>query len=559
MAIVNNKFIGYLDRSYEQVKSKLISKLPPEITDHSEGHILIIILNMFASISESINYYIDALARESFLSSARRYASVIGLVSVLDFRVRANTAESVDVEFTLDIPATVGGVIIPQGTTLGSPGNSNKYLTTMTAIIPESSVSVRVPAMQFTRVVGILIGSTTGIANQKLYLPGTYLTSSLTLEINGTIYSEVDSFALAKPADPVFIVSVNRDKIIEVTLGDGVTGYLEFGGYDIVADYSTTAGVDGRVAVGSLTQIESIIIIPPGSVITANNPQNSSGGSSIPDVAYIKRVAPLSITTLKRAVSRDDFSNLALLYPGVLDAKVHFCCGHTVDIYIAPEAGVNGGIASTVLLAGIKAYFEDKRLITKKVNPLAAGLSQIKLQIYVTVKFRKDPVKAKTTIESTLLTAYNYTNSYINRPVRVSDILSLVDNLDMVDFVDLGALSIIPYAEPRDHTVPLLMTCSVISTNMGRVEYKVTKLSVGYALFRENALVSILQDDMPYTDSSIAIVLHPSTFYATGNEWVFIAYPYSSNITIDNYSVPLLISPNLEVSVTLPTNNTISC
>ena len=77
---LKNQWVGYISRSYLQIKNSVLQRLSeivPEVTDHSESNILVIIIGIFSGIAEMLNYYIDNMARESFITTARRYSSVV--------------------------------------------------------------------------------------------------------------------------------------------------------------------------------------------------------------------------------------------------------------------------------------------------------------------------------------------------------------------------------------------------------------------------------------------------------------------------------------------------
>ncbi len=76
---LDNPWVGYITRSYQQIKDSLLSRMVtnnPEITDHSESNILVIIIGMFAGIAEMLGYYIDNMAREAFIATARKFTSM---------------------------------------------------------------------------------------------------------------------------------------------------------------------------------------------------------------------------------------------------------------------------------------------------------------------------------------------------------------------------------------------------------------------------------------------------------------------------------------------------
>ena len=75
---LTNPWLGYQDRSYQQIKASVTAKMAinaPEITDYSEGNILMKLIGIFAAIGKVLNVYVDNMAREVFLSSCRKYIS----------------------------------------------------------------------------------------------------------------------------------------------------------------------------------------------------------------------------------------------------------------------------------------------------------------------------------------------------------------------------------------------------------------------------------------------------------------------------------------------------
>ena len=102
--VVKNKWVGYLDRTYQQIKSSVLSKLSiylPEMTDHTESNPFIIEVDVWAGLTEHLNYYIDNSARESFLATARLYSSMAKIAKFSKYRLRGVIASSVTLTFTL--------------------------------------------------------------------------------------------------------------------------------------------------------------------------------------------------------------------------------------------------------------------------------------------------------------------------------------------------------------------------------------------------------------------------------------------------------------------------
>ena len=97
---ITNKWLNPYQRSYQQIKAKLVESLMGikdkdgnvMITDYSEGNILIIILSLFAAIAEVLHYYVDNVARETFLATARKYDSLVKQGNLVDYHTRSAIA-----------------------------------------------------------------------------------------------------------------------------------------------------------------------------------------------------------------------------------------------------------------------------------------------------------------------------------------------------------------------------------------------------------------------------------------------------------------------------------
>ena len=111
---LENQWVTYLQRSYKSIKAAILTRMQtvvPEITDHSESNVFVIIINAFAGLIEQLNYYIDNVARESFITTARRYSSLVKLTRLIDYRVRAKIGATVDLKITAvsatDVPVAL--------------------------------------------------------------------------------------------------------------------------------------------------------------------------------------------------------------------------------------------------------------------------------------------------------------------------------------------------------------------------------------------------------------------------------------------------------------------
>jgi len=562
MATVNNPWVSFITRSYTQIKTNILNRLntlTPELTDRSESNPLIIIVGIFAGIAEMLGYYIDQVARETFVSTARRYSSLAKLAILHDYRIKASIASTVNLLFKLvdgngDPIAIATPFVIPIDTLVKSGGV--EFLTTETVTIAAGETEVIVGAIQKKGYTAQLLGVSDGTANQRFALPATYLEDSLTLTVGTDLWERVDTLGRSISTDKHYIVDVTPEQEIYAVFGDGTYGEIPLNLSNITGDYFLTQGSDGNVEAESITDITTTFVIPaPATELLSINNDASTGGTGLESLEKLRKSIIYTIRTLNRAVTKQDFIDIARLAPGVGKANAFHECGSTVKIYITP---VTGGLAQLPLLTSVLAYINNYRLITTTVEVQAAGESFIALNLRVVAKFRRDTAQVLIDVQNALLEAYSTTTSDINKAIYLSDIIALVDNLEKVDYLTLNSIYIIPYARPVSHNFPLYWDVQVTSLSTTKVSWKIVYLAGVLNLYRDNVFNGIITPLIPYTtpQGDLTLTIN-STAYFYGNTWEFITYPYNQDTVVDNNTLVLTAVPYMQITVvpTLLQNN----
>ena len=541
-----NKWVGYVDRSYQQIKDSLISNLKvnaPEVTDHSESNILIIIISMFSGIAEMLNYYIDNMAREAFIATARRFSSLVKLSRLLDYRVKAASPASVDITFTFNTPTTGVG-IIPIDTMVKTQNNT-QFLSISNITVPLGTLSINGGFRQISKINSRILGTTNGSLNQRFSLGLSYVHGSALIKVNNVAWYLVNSLGLSVATDKHFIVEIDTDGIAYVVFGDGINGAIPTSGYDVVADLQETLGELGNVDINTITTIGNTPILPGISSMSITNLNKATGGSGYEDVERIRISAPLSIRTLDRAVTEQDYVDIAKLAPGVGKAKVYFNCGKTVKIYIVP---IGGGIAATPLLDSTRDFFEKRRMLTTFLEILPAGQTSIYIELEVTAKFREDVTATTNDIKNILLEYGSYIRQSINKSIRISDIIALVDGLNKVDFVKQKAIYSIPYAFPMGHTNQLNWARKTNSGSTSKQKWSIQWTGSDFILYKGNMYAATLLPSSTYSDGNMDITPALGT-YNLGDTWEFYSYPYNADIELDDFSIPFTQLSDLNILV----------
>ena len=447
---ITNKWLNPYQRSYQQIKAKLIESLMGIkdkdgnvlITDYSEGNILIIILSLFAAIAEVLHYYIDNMARETFLPTARKYTSVVRHGALVDYHARGAIAASVDLTISRDVSGdSIGAKLtIPSGT-LFTDQSGNKWLSTRDVVWYANVTDCKVPVVQHelyteSQINGMVIPSdervmiTLGtLPNGKYYEHGT-----MTLKIGGESWVLVNTFAYSKPTDNHFMVVIDESLNPYIYFGDGKNGKKPAAGAKIsdVVFYLTT-GINGNVKSGTITSVPSVISSSVSDA-TVSNTYNAGGGSSYENFSMLKEHIPLSVKTMGVAVTKQDFVDLAKLVDGVSKAKAEYECGRKLIVYIAPD---NGVIADSAMIKKVYDILHQNSPLTTWLTVKSAGRVNIILDIEVIGKKSYKTSEIQSQILSALFNAYSPESSDIGGSVRISDIYALIDNLESVDYLHL--------------------------------------------------------------------------------------------------------------------------
>lgn len=456
----NNPWLNPYQRSFNSIKDQLKASLQsrvPEITDFSEGNIFMIIISIYAAIAEVLHYYIDNMARETFFVTARRYSSVYKHAKLVDYHIKSAIPASVDLTlYTKNGADLSSSFTIPANTVFTSSDGKSWIVVAKNGIFWDKTLypkSIRVPVVQKERIgqpsyinFGTIIDwnnltiRVSGIPEGKKYVEG-----SMVLYITGPsgveTWTLVDTFAYSGPTDRVYKVELDNELNPTIVFGDGTFGFRPWPGSIVRGYYDVTYGAEGNVEAGSFTTVPAI----PGastSNIAVTNYDGASGGSDYENFTMLKEHVPLSVKTLGVAITKEDFEAAAKLVGGVNKAYAEYICGKEVRLYITPD---NGTVeASQALLDEVTAKLNTMKVITTSVSVLKVYSAYICIDasIYGKKSFKANDIKNQ--IIAAMQGAYGYNNSELGRPVRISDVISLIDNLSTVDYLNLNKLFLFP-------------------------------------------------------------------------------------------------------------------
>ena len=549
MAKITNPWVGYFNRSYQQIKDNVLTKfqsLVPEITDHTETNPWVKGISIWAGLIEMIGYYIDNAAREVFITQAQEYVSGVKIARMFDYRIKGRGAASVDLTFISSITAT-GDITIPQYTKVKTD-EGIEFLTTEVGTILLGTTQIIIPATQIDRITGISLATSDGSANQSYPIEVNIEDGSVTILVAAQTYLAQETFAFSSSSDFHFVAGLDEDQKMEIRFGDDINGKIPPSSDIIIADYNLTLGEGGNVGAGKITTIVDVITTPGSESISVINVSNASGGADAENLEDLRKNIPISIRTKYRAVTRQDFIDLTETVQGVERGGVLFDCdvSNTVEIFISPTGG---GAASSQLILDVTNFLEERKIITTKLNVQTAG----EIKFIVTADIIALPGHANNTVKSeveqALIDFLDVSNQEIFGSVNIGDIYEVIEGVTGVDNSVVNLLLAIPHARPLNNSVVLGWTRSILAASAVNSRFLIRFIAIDkFELHQDNQFINVFDVDTLIQLPEIDFTINGN--YTIGHDYEFWTYPYNKSVTLSEPSIPTTDISLLTISVT---------
>jgi len=386
--------------------------------------------------------------------------------------------------------------------------------------------------------------------NQKFQLSSKYVHNSLQITIGGDIWPLYNSFGLMGPTTKGAVVQIDENGDAALVFGDGINGLIPPISQTVYGDYKESEGISGNLPPNTLTVIQSSIVLPTGIFLQATNPDYSSNGTNFQNLNEIRDMAPRSIRTLDRAVSYQDYVDIAMQVPGVGAAEVAYCCGKYVDVYIAPNSV---GTATTALVARVKNYMDCRVMVTTVVDVKPSGMSRIWLKATIIAKPLYTEAEVKAQVINALDANFGVLSIEINKRVSITNIISVLEGLSKVDTVEIEQVRVEPYARPVENTNSILnITWQTLPHTTVKATYRLVyrTATTDFELYKNGVFVTLIDVGVPFNDAGTIGFTPLAGTYTDNNTWEFTVHPSypeifpDTLILIKDYSAPIIdVSP----------------
>ncbi len=263
--------------------------------------------------------------------------------------------------------------------------------------------------------------------------------STLEVRVNDQLWHEAPTLYGTGPKDHVFISRRDDAGNTSIEFGDGVTGArLPSGQMNVRAKYRKGIGLGGIVKAGQL----SLLLSRPQGLKGVNNPKDTSGAQDPEKLADARTNAPLTVLTLDRAVSLEDFEDFARAFAGVAKAMATWTWDGRVRRIFITVAGPGGekilSDSDTLrnLVSAIRKAGDP--FVPIRVNSYQRALFKFGGNVKVDPDFETDKVLAA--VEQALRSAFSFDARSFGQAVYLSEVIELVQSLPGVVAVDVTRL-----------------------------------------------------------------------------------------------------------------------
>lgn len=269
----------------------------------------------------------------------------------------------------------------------------------------------------------------------------------LTVRVDGVAWNPVDTLYALDGAARAYQVRIDDDANATVVFGDGQHGArLPTGTENVTATYRSGIGSLGEVDAGTLTLLKT----RPFGIRAVTNPAPATGADDPETRDDARANAPLTVLTLDRIVSLQDYEDYARAYPGIGKARAALVWNGDAEVVHLTVADANGDAVIDPLYGRLVASIDAAR------DPLRAVTVDTfrPFVFFVTAAVRIDPAYRRSDVqmdlEAALTVAFGFEARAFGQPVTAAEIVRVMHGVDGVMAVDLDAL----YKTAPDATPP---------------------------------------------------------------------------------------------------------
>ena len=480
-SVKDRAVLDYTSRDFTSIRAQLIGLaqgiMPEWQTVGEASDFGTLLIELYAYMGDTLNFYIDRTAGEAFLATATRPQSVLYIADMLGYKPIGQSAATVDLNFSMKISPNpeqpLKPVTLPRGTAVHTASNSTGSLVAFEINHPVTlnpgDTDKTITATEGVSVRDQKLGTAYGLPNtefvirEKGVIYGTI--NIVTQEGYQTVsWTYTSDLSTARATQPVFTTYLDDVGITHIVFGDNTSGRIPSVNTVVYASYRYGVGAAANV----VAEDTITVIVPPSGVdtffVSVTNPASPIGGSDPESITSMKYTVPRAGSRIRsRAVTLNDYADLALQVAGVAKSVAYGTLYTAVKIVVAPPNGEATAEAMARLCDNVHQYMADKILIGSSVvvepRTGTAPLFQdvyIRVTVYVLASYNRAGVRdgVKAVLEDLL----DFDNVDFGTRVSKGDLYRSIMSVQGVEWAEIRWLS--PNKPPED-TATILVSETV--------------------------------------------------------------------------------------------------
>ena len=348
------KNINFRDIDFVGIKNGLIEflKSSNEFKDANfQGSFINELINMFSYTGTVFGNYVNSMANEQYIETCKLYETANMLGSLVGYK--AHGFSSAQTSVTLEMNLQSMGIeiddikgwtaVFPRNMKFTTDGENKKnksvvYSNTSNAIMTVKDTDNYVSLELIQGVPAAIEYISDGTELQRFEIPNPFIDHrNIRVYVIGEdseeeLWESITTWFYRKrtASSKIYVPYINPKGLVEILFAEGNFGAIPSEGKKIRIEYYISAGANGEVDSGSITNI----VNPPKFVSPVDPLQTISGkfsithtnassrGSNIETTSRIKHFAPLYFGVQNRLVNKYDYEYFVLgEYPWVVDCK----------------------------------------------------------------------------------------------------------------------------------------------------------------------------------------------------------------------------------------------
>ncbi|MEO7599078.1 MAG: putative baseplate assembly protein, partial [Opitutus sp.] len=265
--------------------------------------------------------------------------------------------------------------------------------------------------------------------------------STLEVRINDVKWHEVPTFYGRGPREHIYVARMGDDGVTTVQFGDGVTGARPpTGEQNIRATYRRGIGLEGLVKPDQL----SLLLTRPLGVKGVTNSFPAEGAADREQLSDAQRNAPLTVLTLDRIVSLQDYEDFVRAFAGVAKALATWTWnGEARGVFVTvagpdgAEIDLTGDFGQNLLEAIHRAGVPGVPIRVQSYRR-ADGLFTVSGTVKVDPDF--ESARVLTAVRAALETQFAFGARNFGQAVNLSEVITVMQSVPGVLAVDVNEL-----------------------------------------------------------------------------------------------------------------------